>query len=445
MKLPSSYSEGEEIIKPSLMAFAKATEDPNVIKMVDDIALSRNTVMRQIDEMSGDVSKQVVSCINTCKYSSIILNKSCATSDTAQLCVYVRCFNEQFDVTEELLDLCYGVVGTEAPFFVSLDHVTQSVVVTIRGSISLRDLFTDFTAGADRFEVEGLPPDTMLETRVVASLKCESPESVVLTAEDHKLGGRAARHWATQVKSSGSPSASQGCRSSPGNQVRRPCRDHLAAHKGMIIGANNIKACLDEQKILEKAFTMYPEYNLLSTLGILRPRYPAPLGVPTHSGSNSPQISESPSRCGHHDVFQRRLPPTIANSCIRQSSSEESGLIWTMPRHSLGAGIGTLLALLLRPQYPDVRVYSVSPPDSELFSDVAYLVNLKIFCEAGCILACHTRASSDSSYPSMTTLPLFRRLSWQPLEGVEPPSPFLPWHFEYYPQPHVTSQSLLET
>nr|CAD7615244.1 unnamed protein product [Timema genevievae] len=84
----------------------------------------------------------------------------------------------------------------KAPFFVSLDHVTQSVVVTIRGSISLRDLFTDFTAGADRFDVEGLPPDTM-------------------------------------------------------------------AHKGMIIGANNIKACLDEQKILEKAFTMYPEYNLV--------------------------------------------------------------------------------------------------------------------------------------------------------------------------------------
>nr|CAD7445796.1 unnamed protein product [Timema bartmani] len=124
-------------------------------------------------------------------------------------------------------------LSLQAPFFVSLDHVTQSVVVTIRGSISLRDLFTDFTAGADRFEVEGLPPDTMLETRVVASLKCESPESVVLTAEDHKLGGRAARHWATRVKSSGSPSASQGCRSSPGNQVRRPCRDHLAVRQAI--------------------------------------------------------------------------------------------------------------------------------------------------------------------------------------------------------------------
>ncbi|CAG2061386.1 unnamed protein product, partial [Timema podura] len=141
----------------------------------------------------------------------------------------------------------------KAPFFVSVDHVTQSVVVTIRGSISLRDLFTDFTAGADRFDVEGLPPDTMLETQPVAPLKCESPESLVLTAEDHKLGDRAACHWATRVKSSGSPSTSQGCRSIPRNQ----------AHKGMIIGANNIKACLDKQKILEKAFTMYPEYNLV--------------------------------------------------------------------------------------------------------------------------------------------------------------------------------------
>nr|CAD7453597.1 unnamed protein product [Timema tahoe] len=32
-----------------------------------------------------------------------------------------------------------------------------------------------------------------------------------------------------------------------------------------------------------------------------------------------------------HSVFLRHLPTTIANSCIRQSSSEESGLIWTMP------------------------------------------------------------------------------------------------------------------
>nr|CAD7431978.1 unnamed protein product [Timema monikensis] len=137
-----------------------------------------------------------------------------------------------------------GFIGSElsrAPFFVSLDHVTQSVVVTIRGSISLRDLFTDFTAGADRFDVEGLPPDTMIS------------ESLGLTAEDRKLGGCAARHRATVAKSLGSPSTSHGCRSSPGNQ----------AHKGMIIGANNIKACLDEQKILEKAFTMYPEYNLV--------------------------------------------------------------------------------------------------------------------------------------------------------------------------------------
>lgn len=49
----------------------------------------------------------------------------------------------------------------QLPFCVIVDHKTSNIVIAIRGSISLRDAFTDLTAASDKFEAEGLPPDTM--------------------------------------------------------------------------------------------------------------------------------------------------------------------------------------------------------------------------------------------------------------------------------------------
>nr|XP_034840765.1 sn1-specific diacylglycerol lipase beta isoform X3 [Maniola hyperantus] len=48
----------------------------------------------------------------------------------------------------------------ELPFCVIADHDRESIVVAVRGSISLRDIFTDFTAGSEKFEADGLPEDT---------------------------------------------------------------------------------------------------------------------------------------------------------------------------------------------------------------------------------------------------------------------------------------------
>jgi len=47
----------------------------------------------------------------------------------------------------------------EVPFVVVADHSTKSVVVVMRGSISLRDIFTDFTAASYELEAPELPPN----------------------------------------------------------------------------------------------------------------------------------------------------------------------------------------------------------------------------------------------------------------------------------------------
>lgn len=51
----------------------------------------------------------------------------------------------------------------ETPFFVTADHETSSVVVVIRGSISLQDVFTDLTADGEEFDAVEAPPGSYVK------------------------------------------------------------------------------------------------------------------------------------------------------------------------------------------------------------------------------------------------------------------------------------------
>ncbi|XP_051153410.1 diacylglycerol lipase-beta-like [Leptopilina boulardi] len=126
----------------------------------------------------------------------------------------------------------------EIPFCVIADHKTSSIVIVIRGSLSLRDVITDINAASDTFEIEGLPPGSM-------------------------------------------------------------------AHKGMIVGAKVLLKQLNQYKILESAFEKYPHYNL------------------------------------------------------------------TLTGHSLGAGLAVLLGLLIRPKYPELKVYAFATPAGLLSREAA--------------------------------------------------------------------------
>ena len=126
------------------------------------------------------------------------------------------------------------------------DHRTGSIVIAVRGSISLRDIFTDLTAAAEKFEAEGIPPDSM-------------------------------------------------------------------AHKGMIAGAKYLKRRLDESGVLERAFAMYPHYDLILT------------------------------------------------------------------GHSLGAGVAVLLALMIRPTYPKLKVYAFATPAGLISREAARFTENFVF------------------------------------------------------------------
>lgn len=45
----------------------------------------------------------------------------------------------------------------QVPYYVAVDHLTASIVVAIRGTLSFQDALTDMSAIVDPISVEGLP------------------------------------------------------------------------------------------------------------------------------------------------------------------------------------------------------------------------------------------------------------------------------------------------
>lgn len=57
----------------------------------------------------------------------------------------------------------------QLPFCILADHTTKSIVISIRGSLSFRDIFTDLTANSEKFDVPGVPPDSSAHKGMLAA------------------------------------------------------------------------------------------------------------------------------------------------------------------------------------------------------------------------------------------------------------------------------------
>ncbi len=75
--------------KDCLSIFAENTDNPSIKALSKNIALSRNTVMRRVEEMANDVSKQIIVASSLSRYFSIAIDESCDVTDNAQLLVYI--------------------------------------------------------------------------------------------------------------------------------------------------------------------------------------------------------------------------------------------------------------------------------------------------------------------------------------------------------------------
>lgn len=92
----------------------------------------------------------------------------------------------------------------ELPFCILLDHAKKQIVVSVRGSLSFRDVFTDLTADASDFNAYGFPPNSMAHRGMTIGAEklldrlnegnlldrvCNTYADYKLTLTGHSLGG----------------------------------------------------------------------------------------------------------------------------------------------------------------------------------------------------------------------------------------------------------------
>ena len=78
----------------------------NLLKNLNTLQLSHQTIARRIVDISCDIEKQLKSQLADCRFFSVSLDESCDISDTAQLVFWVRYTSQNFETKEELLAMC---------------------------------------------------------------------------------------------------------------------------------------------------------------------------------------------------------------------------------------------------------------------------------------------------------------------------------------------------
>lgn len=77
----------------------------NVSTVVNNIPLSRNTVTRRIQDISNYSKNLLINKIQNCSFYSLALDETTDNTDVAQLLIFIRLVDNQFNVEEELLSL----------------------------------------------------------------------------------------------------------------------------------------------------------------------------------------------------------------------------------------------------------------------------------------------------------------------------------------------------
>ena len=76
----------------------------SIERKADEIAISRQTVTRRIEELSQDVFRQLEDLVHSCTFFSLALDESTDICDVAQLNIFIRGIDDNFNF-EELASL----------------------------------------------------------------------------------------------------------------------------------------------------------------------------------------------------------------------------------------------------------------------------------------------------------------------------------------------------
>ncbi|XP_050338240.1 general transcription factor II-I repeat domain-containing protein 2-like [Bactrocera neohumeralis] len=97
------FSDGDFIKECLLEAAGTLTKEH--LPKYQKICLSRRTIARRIQDMASDSERQLKNRISTFTSVPLALDESTDVNDIAQLAVFIRGTDIEFNITEELLDL----------------------------------------------------------------------------------------------------------------------------------------------------------------------------------------------------------------------------------------------------------------------------------------------------------------------------------------------------
>ena len=80
---------------------------PDKVNLVKETCLSHQTIGRRIDDWSDNIDGTLKDKLSACVLYSLALDESTDQSDTAQLVIFIREIDENFNIIEEMLDLCH--------------------------------------------------------------------------------------------------------------------------------------------------------------------------------------------------------------------------------------------------------------------------------------------------------------------------------------------------
>ncbi|RZF36575.1 hypothetical protein LSTR_LSTR010686 [Laodelphax striatellus] len=86
---------------------------------------------------------------------TIVIEDNCCLCNLAG----VKFFSKKTE--DEIIYVTFRNRLFELPFCVIVDHKTRAIVLCVRGSMSVRDVFTDLTSMPEKIEAEGVPEDAM--------------------------------------------------------------------------------------------------------------------------------------------------------------------------------------------------------------------------------------------------------------------------------------------
>ena len=108
-KKGKAFSEGELLkecfLEISDILFQNFRNQNEIKSAIEELQMSRNTVMRRIEKMSENVTHQLYRDFNNCSSFSLQLDESTDIKDAAQLVVFIRMVFEDWTIKEEVLGM----------------------------------------------------------------------------------------------------------------------------------------------------------------------------------------------------------------------------------------------------------------------------------------------------------------------------------------------------